>query len=153
MRRSDREVTNPAELADILRRANTIRLALHGEPYPYVVPLSYGFEVVDGTFLLYFHGAKQGRKHDLIAKNPHVCVEAGIMHHYAETPQGITTVYESVIGEGTAQRVKGGAAAKGLELLLAHCGYEGYECTQTDMDMTQVYQITLESITGKRREV
>ena len=153
MRRSDREVTNPAELADILRRANTIRLALHDEPYPYVVPLSYGFEVVDRTFLLYFHGAKQGRKHELIAKNPRVCVEADIMHRYAETPQGITTVYESVIGAGTARRVEGAAAAKGLELLLVHCGYENYAYDRADLDMTWVYQIALESITGKRREV
>jgi len=153
VRRSDREVTNPAELADILRRADTIRLALHDEPYPYIVPLSYGFEVENGTFLLYFHGAKQGRKHDLIAKNPRVCVEASIMHRYAETPQGITTVYESVIGEGTVRRVEGAAAARGLDLLLAHCGYENYACPQADMDMTWVYQITLESVTGKRREV
>jgi nitroimidazol reductase NimA-like FMN-containing flavoprotein (pyridoxamine 5'-phosphate oxidase superfamily) len=35
MRRSDREVRDFSEIADILRRADIIRLGLHNEPYPY----------------------------------------------------------------------------------------------------------------------
>ena len=34
MRRTDREVTGFAEIMGILRRADTIRLGMHGEPYP-----------------------------------------------------------------------------------------------------------------------
>lgn len=43
MRRSDREITDFNEIVDVLRRADTIRLGLHDDPYPYVVPLSFGF--------------------------------------------------------------------------------------------------------------
>jgi len=153
MRRSDREVTNLQEIIDILRRAETIRLGLHDESYPYIVPLSFGFEADNDGIAIYFHGAKEGRKHDLIAKDPHVCVEADIFHRYAETPGGITTVYESVIGFGTARRVDGAEAAKGLGLLLTHCGCGEYAYDQASFEMTWVYKIPLASITGKHREI
>ena len=153
MRRSDREVTGFNEITDILRRADTLRLGLHDDPYPYIVPLSFGYEAAEGRISLYFHGATEGLKHKLIKHNPHVCVEADIFHRYAEVGGGITTEYESFIGFGKAERVTGTQAAKGLDLLLEHCGYVGYSYTQAELDATGVYKITLESFTGKRRRI
>jgi len=151
MRRTDREVTSFADLADILCRADTIRLAMHDEPYPYAVPLSFAMETGEGTIVLYFHGAKEGLKHDLLARNPHVCVETDIFHGIAETPGGgVTTKYESFIGFGKAARVYGEEAAKGLDLLLARCGYKGYAYSTAALEATAVYKIMLESFTGKR---
>ena len=149
MRRKDREVTGFTDITDILRRADTIRLGLHNEPYPYIVPLSFGFEDVEGKITIYFHGAMEGLKHDLIAKNNNVCVEADIFHRYAD----VSTVYESVIAFGKAERVMGGEAARGVDLLLEHCGYAGYEYDRKELDITWVYKIELESFSGKRRFV
>ena len=149
MRRTDREITSFDEITGILRRADTIRLGLHGDPYPYVVPLSFAMEAGEGTIALYFHGAKDGLKHGLLAKNPLVCVEADVFHGYAETPGGVTTRYESVIGFGKAARVYGDEAARGLDLLLARCGYGGYAYDTAALEATAVYRIALESFTGK----
>lgn len=151
MRRSDREVTDFAELADILRRADTFRLGLHGDPYPYVVPLSFGFEAANGSMTLYFHGAKEGLKHDLIQRNPHVCVEADIFHRYAAVGDSITVEYESFIGFGKATRVTGDEAVSGLDALLTHCGFNGFAYDRAALDVTWVYKIELDSFTGKRR--
>ena len=153
MRRSDRQVTDFFEITDILRRADTIRVGLHDEPYPYVVPLSFGYEAMGGAITLYFHGATEGLKHDLIAKNPNICVEADIFHRYTEVPGSVTTEYESFIGFGTARRVFGEEAVKGLDLLLDHCGYSGFAYDRGALDVTAVYKITLDSFTGKRRFV
>ncbi|MDR1157908.1 MAG: pyridoxamine 5'-phosphate oxidase family protein [Oscillospiraceae bacterium] len=153
MRRSDREVTDFNEITDILRRADTIRLGLRDEPYPYVVPLSFGLETEDGKITLHFHGAKDGLKHDLIRANPHVCVEADIFHSYAEVSGSVTTEYESVIGFGTCELVSGDEAVKGIDLLLDHCGFGGFEYDLKVLDITAVYKVTLESFTGKRRFV
>ena len=153
MRRADREITAWPELVDVLRRADTIRLGLHDEPYPYVVPLSFGFEDCGGQIALYIHGAKKGLKHTLLARNHHVCVEAGIFHRYAEIPAGgLTTVYESVIGFGTAEIVEGETAMKGLELICSHCGFHGHVIDEAALAHVRVYRITLVSITGKRRK-
>ena len=62
MRIKDREITDLTKITDTLRRADTIRLGLYNGPYPYVVPLSFGFEADNGNITLYFHGAKEGLK-------------------------------------------------------------------------------------------
>ena len=160
MRRSDREITNFREIADVLRRADTIRLGLNGDPYPYVAPLSFGFEIIDGAagcIAIYVHGATEGFKHDLIARDNRVCVEAGIFHRYAEYMAGgapmLTAEYECVIGFGSAETVTGAEAEKGVGLILEHCGYPGFQYDKTALDAMRVYKFTLTSVTGKRRSL
>ena len=168
MRRSDREVTSLADILDILRRADTIRLGLcggkpapdvggksaasvDGANYPYVVPLSFGFEAVGDKIMIYFHGAGDGHKHDLLCSDDRVCVEADILHRYVRMPTGITAEYESVIGFGRASQVTGGEAVKGLALILEHCGFGGLAYDPAMLDVTAVYKVELATITGKRR--
>jgi len=151
MRRSDREVTGFTQIIDILQRVDTIRLGLHDEPYPYVVPLSFGFEARDRKITLYFHGATEGLKHNLIEKNPLVCVEADILHRYTAVGNNVTAEYESFIGFGKAERVTDDEAVKGLDLLLSHCGYDGFDYDRSVLDITWIYKIKLDSFTGKRR--
>jgi len=153
MRRPDREIKTWEELVDVLRRADTIRLGIHDDPFPYVVPLSFGFEDCGGQIALYIHGANEGLKHTLLDKNNHVCVEAGIFHKYDETDTGLTTEYESIIGFGTAAMVHGEDAVRGLNLICSHCGYHGYVYDTAMLSHMRVYKITLSSITGKRRFV
>ena len=153
MRRNDREVTDFTEITDILRRSDTMRLGLHNEPYPYVVPLSFGFEARDGKITLYFHGAMEGLKHDLIHQNPLVCVESDMLHKYTTVGNHLTAEYESFIGFGKAQRITGDEALKGIGLLLTHCGFDDFEYDRASLDVTWVYKIELDSFTGKRRKV
>ena len=87
---------------------------------PYVVPLSFGYEVRDGKVVLYFHGAKEGRKHEMIAKNPRVCMEGDLFHGYKDNGRGgVTCDYESFIGYGDCMLVSGEEAEKGIDLLMA----------------------------------
>ena len=153
MRKSKREIKSFDEIVDVLNRCDTIRVGLSGREYPYVVPLSFGFETENGKIIIYIHGAQEGKKHDLIARNNKVCVEADICHGFAKTEHSVTTVYESVIGYGTTEKVYGDEMIKGLCLLLAHCGYEGFPFDQSVTNILTVYKITLDSITGKRRTV
>ena len=153
MRRTDREIKNHDEMIDILRRADTIRLGIHNDPFPYVVPLSFGFEDCDGQIFIYIHGAAAGLKHTLLDKNKNVCVEAGIFHKYVKTNTGLTAYYESVIGFGTAEVICGEEAVKGLDLICSHCGYDGYTYDTSILSRMRVYKITLSSVTGKRNLV
>lgn len=150
VRRTDREVTDRGEIIDILRRADTIRLGVNGDPFPYVVPLSFGFEDKGGEIRIYFHGAKEGFKHTLLDQNNHVCVEAGILHRYAETETSLTCKYESVIGFGIAEVVEGDEAVRGMDLVCSHCGYDGFVYDTKALDHMKIYRITISSITGKR---
>lgn len=59
MRRKDREVQDRQEIFDILRRCDTVRIGIQGEKYPYVVPVSFGMEVVNDQAVVYFHCAQK----------------------------------------------------------------------------------------------
>ncbi|MDR2664830.1 MAG: pyridoxamine 5'-phosphate oxidase family protein [Oscillospiraceae bacterium] len=152
MRMSQREVKDLDRIADIVARCDTVRVAFFGEEYPYIVPLTFGYETVGGKLALYVHGAKEGLRHELAARNPNVCVEADIFNGYVKTRQGVTTAYESVIGFGTIELAGHADSVKGLDLMMAHCGQSGHSAERcVALGITSVYKITVERITGKIR--
>ena len=152
MRKADREIKDFNEIVALLGRCDTLHIGMTGENGPYVVPVSFGFEVVNGQIVVYFHGAKEGRKHDLLAKDPRVCVEASLMHGYRGTGNSVTADYESILGFGTAKICSDKEAAHGVTLLMEHCGYPNFDgSTCIAPGITRVYRIKLASVTGKRR--
>ena len=56
MRRTDREITDRQELLDVMARCDVCRLALNDESgYPYVVPLNFGPQGLEGGKHAGFH--------------------------------------------------------------------------------------------------
>lgn len=151
MRKKEREIKNFEEILEVIGRCDTLRIGIQDAPYPYIVPVSFGFSAEAGALVFYFHGAKEGKKHTLLAKNADVCIEADICHSFVKTGKSATCVYESVIGYGKAEIVTGQEAEKGIELLLAHCGFQDMAYNKKVLDKMYVYKITVENITGKRR--
>lgn len=152
MRRKDREVQDKREIFDILRRCDTLRIAMQGEKYPYVVPVSFGFEVAEGRVVLYFHCAQQGLKLERLKESPYVCVEGDRFIRAEKTAQGITARYESVIGFGKCCFVdETEEILHGLGLLMEHYGYSDYAVEQcAGLSKLLVGKIVLEEITGKK---
>lgn len=152
MRRKEREIQNRVEIFDILNRCDTIRIGMQGNEYPYVVPVSFGMEVVNDKAVVYFHCAQQGMKVDLLRANPYVCVEGDIFMQVEKTAHGITTRYESVIGLGECQILTDVDEIKhGLKVLLDHYGYYEYSLDGCmGMNHLLVGKIVLDQITGKR---
>ncbi len=152
MRRKDREVTDPGEVFDILRRCDTLRIAMRGEEYPYVVPVSFGAECVDGRTVVYFHCAREGRKLDLLRADPRVAVEGDIFIRTETTDHGITTRYESVIGFGECVFPEDEEEIRhGLRLICEHYGYAGYSLDHCRaLRFLYVGKIVLRELTGKR---
>ena len=152
MRRKDREVSDPKEVIDILSRCNTIHVGIQGDKYPYVVPLSFGMEVIAEKPVLYFHCARQGMKLDLLRQNPDVCVEAEIFMQIEKTAHGITARYESVIGFGRCTFLTDpDEIAHGLKLLTEHYGHYDYPLDRCrGLKYLNIGKIVLESITGKK---
>lgn len=69
MRRFNQQLTDE-ECIGILKKEPRGVMAMHGENgYPYAIPMDFYYE--DGK--LYFHGAKQGNKVDLLEKDHKVC--------------------------------------------------------------------------------
>lgn len=153
MRKQNREVTDFNEIVDIIERCQTIRIGMIDNNMPYIVPMNFGYKVVDGSIVFYTHGAKEGRKHDIIKINNNVFIELDICHGYVDLGKAVTCDYESVMGEGMMEMVEDfDEQVEGIELLLKHCKTEKYsakECAQ--MGITEVFKITLNNISAKRR--
>ena len=152
MRRKDREIQNSVEIFDVLNRCNTIRIGMQGDKFPYVVPVSFGMEIVNNKAVIYFHCAKQGLKVDLLRANPSVCVEGDIFIRVKKTEHGITARYESVIGFGECQLITDTDEIKhGLKVLLDHYGYHDYPLDRCmGINHVLIGKIVLDEITGKR---
>ncbi len=152
MRRADREVQDKREIFDILGRCDTVRIAMHGENYPYVVPVSFGMEVIDDKAVVYFHCAQQGYKLDLLREDPRVCVEGDILIRVERTAHGITARYESVIGFGKCELITDIDEIKhGLKVLLEHYGETDYPLNRcAGLEHLVLGKIVLTEITGKR---
>ena len=152
MRRKDREVREPEEIFDILNRCNTVRIAVQGDEFPYVVPVSFGAEMQDGKPVIYFHSAREGMKIDLLKASPAVCVEGDTFIKTEATDHGITTRYESIIGFGECRFLSDpDEILHGLKVLTDHYGYYDYSLESCrSLQYVFVGKIILDKITGKR---
>ena len=152
MRKTDREITDLNEIAGLIEGCDTLRLGFNDDGCPYIVPLSFGYELVDGAFVFYIHGAKVGRRHTLAQKEELVCVEADICKGYVTLQGGaLTADYRSFIGRGKIEALEGDEAVRALELLCRHCGFDTMPCTKAVVDMTCVEKITVKEFTAKQR--
>ena len=151
MNRKEREVTDFTEITDILERCNTIRLGLVNQGNSYVVPVSFGLDIVENKVVIYFHGAGAGLKAECISQNNQVCIEADIFYKVEPTKTGITARYESVIGTGIINKVDGEEKIYGLRKLVEHYGFDDYPIERCKgLNNTDVYKIVLTELTGKR---
>lgn len=153
MRRKDRE-TSFEDAVDILRGCPFVTVIFHDEPYPYAVPMHFGMASEGGMPVLYFHGAREGRKHSLLAMDAHVAF-SGVRFCRDIPPAGgvactAAAEFESVFGEGEMRAVKGSEAERGLRLLLAHSGMSG-ELSAAAVSRVCVLRLTVQGLTGKRR--
>ncbi|MCH5345411.1 MAG: pyridoxamine 5'-phosphate oxidase family protein [Acetatifactor sp.] len=126
MRRKDREVTDAMKITDIIRRCSCCRIGFYDDGEVYIVPLNFGYEIKDNAYVFYFHGAKEGRKIDLIHKSPNVGFEMDTDYAlYSRSENDIacnyTARFQSIIGNGIMNIVTElEEKKKGLSLLMEH---------------------------------
>jgi nitroimidazol reductase NimA-like FMN-containing flavoprotein (pyridoxamine 5'-phosphate oxidase superfamily) len=74
VKRKEREITDPAELRQILRKTNYVTIALCKDNDPYLVALNHGYD--EEKNCLYFHCATEGKKLVYAQANPKVWGQA-----------------------------------------------------------------------------
>ena len=75
MTKREFEITDQAQILQILDTAKVLHLGLAVDNEPYVVPMNYGYIVEDGKLVLYLHSAVRGKKLDMMKTNPKVFFE------------------------------------------------------------------------------
>jgi nitroimidazol reductase NimA-like FMN-containing flavoprotein (pyridoxamine 5'-phosphate oxidase superfamily) len=150
MRRTDKEITDPALINQIIERSQMCRLGLAKDNIPYVLPVSFGY---DGT-AVYFHTATEGRKIDFMTANDRVCFEfehgVELLRHDS-TPCKWSFSFQSVIGYGTVQELTElSEKTAGLNTIMKHYSGREWSFTAADLETIRVWRIGIESLTGKQ---
>lgn len=153
MKENNQIITDVQEIFRMLENCTTINVGINADEYPYVVPMTFGCAVEDEKLVVYFHCAGQGKKWELLHRDPHVCVEAHIYERVAsEEPGKITAFYDSVIGYGKACLIEDRfEKVDAIKLMLAHYDSSGFPATSCNgLKRVEVYRIVLDNVTGKR---
>lgn len=159
MRRKDREVTDSVKIEDIIKRCTCCRIGFHDEGDVYIVPLNFGYEVKDNTYVFYFHGANEGRKIDLIRKSPNVGFEmdtdfAVYATDEADTACNYTARFQSIIGNGIVSMVSEiEEKRRGLSLIMEHnTGEQEWKYDEKMVNAVAVFKLEITKLSCKEHK-
>lgn len=148
MRRSEKEILDRSQIEAIIQRAQVCRVALCDGSWPYIVPVNFGYS--GGA--LYIHSAHEGKKLDILRRNPNVSFEVDIDH--ALVPGDVacdyTFNYRSVVGFGSATVLRDTAEKrKGMNAIVGHYMSDDAVIPDAALAGVTLVRIDISSMTGK----
>ena len=149
MRKKEKAITDQAELDRILKEANVLHLSMCVDNEPYVVALTYTYQ--EGRF--YIHCAREGKKLDILRKNPRVCFQ--IEHDVQVAPSAKacawTMHYKSIMGTGRAEIVEEPEKVRaGLDIFMSRFAEPPYEYVDKAVALTTLIIVHVEEMIGKQ---
>ncbi len=155
MRRKDREITDIAQIEEIIGKAIACHVALVDGSMPYIVALNYGY-VSGNPPKLYFHCAMEGKKLDVIAKNNNACFQVDINPELvvAEKACGFSMNFQSVVGYGKIYRVDSEQEKiEALNCIMKHyTGKDDFEYNPKVLTAIVILRLDIDEMTGKQKK-
>lgn len=160
MRRSDRAVTDEAEIVALLDRAAIGFVATCSDQQPYIHINLFWLDA--STRTVYFHTALEGRTRQNIERNPQVCFSVAEMGRLlpADTALEFSNEYSSVCAFGAARVIRSEAEKRrALQGLLdkyfpdLQPGQDYRPMTNGEIERTAVFAIEIDAWSGKRESV
>lgn len=154
MRRKDREITDLDQIVEIMRKCAICRIAFFDKEYPYIVPLNFGLQYKDNSISLFFHGATEGKKIELIKANKKVCFEMDCNHELvtADKACNYSMNYESVIGYGHVDILDADEKRSAMDaLMMQYAKGMNFTYGEKELEAVTVFTLTVDSVTGKHR--
>ncbi len=160
VRRKDRAVTDEKWIVDLLNRAPFGVMATVWEGRPFTVARNFAYD--PEKHAVYLHGAQKGRTYDNVQAGDRVCLNVSEMGRLlpAARAMNFSVEFSGVVIFGRVSLVTDADEAKhGLQLLsdkhFPHLepGKDYEPVTDTDLKVTAVYRIDIESWSGKQKKV
>ena len=155
MRRSERAMTDAAQIEAFIRQEQIMRIAFYDHGEIYIVPLNYGYICENGEYTFYFHGAQAGRKYTLSLENPAVGfeIDGGYALIASETACGHYAAYMSVIGNGVLRLIEDEAEKRtGLQAVMRQATGRGdWDFPAAAVSKTAVFRLDVTKMSCKAR--
>ena len=157
MRRQDREVTDNEKIKEIIKTCDYCRLGLNDNGKVYIVPLNFGFTEKNGKYTFYFHGARTGRKLDIIKQNNYAGFELDTNHKiYTKGDKACdyTARFQSIIGNGKITIIENSdeKIKALLELMKHNTGKIEWEFDERMVKAVCVFKLEVEEMSCKEHE-
>ena len=155
MRRKDREVLDEVKIDKFIRNCDCCRIGFYDKENNevYIVPLNFGYSHVDNKRVFYFHGAKEGRKIDLISKTKKVSIEMDSNHELivGKMVCNYSERYQSVMGTGLISFVedKDEKIAALNEIMFQSTGKKDWDFPEPMLNGVAVFKIEVTSLSCK----
>ena len=154
MTRREKQVSDIGEICAILDRAKVVHIGMIDGDRPYVVPMNYGYTLIDGELTLYLHGARSGRKLDVLRANPKVFIEidTDLVSFEGEVACKYGMSYSSIMGEGIAEIVEDAEGKKqALSVIMKTQTGKDFEFDDKLVSVVTAIRIRVSEFSAKRR--
>lgn len=153
VRRKDREITDRSKIIDIMHHCDCCRLGLVDHNEAYIIPMNFGYDIIDEQIFLYFHCANEGRKIDLLPKQSVVSFEMDTKHQLTGGKSGcdFSFLYQSIMGTGIVKEVSDtDGKIYGLQRIMAHYTNKAlWEFNDKILSVTKVLRLSVETLSCK----
>lgn len=152
MRRKDREVNEFETIKQIIAECDTIRIGLSDGKYPYIVPLSFGYEINGEQICFYVHGALAGRKYELMKKNGVCSFEMDCAHklELIYEKKDVTMRYKCLMGTADIELLEGEDKQKAMDIIMnRHDETSDFEYNRGAVNGTMLAKLTVTEYSGK----
>ncbi len=152
MRRKDRQISKKEEIIEIIKNASTVTIGLNDNGLPYMVPVNHCYYSKNDKDFIAFHGAREGKKHDLINQTNKASF---LIYHDDGVSEGLgfetTNYYRSIMGSGKIEVVEDFKIKQEvLSNLLKRFGVnEELKFTDRLLEMTAVMLVEIEELSAK----
>ena len=156
MTKRERQVTDEAQILQILDAAKVLHLGLSVNDEPYVVPMNYGYMMEEGKLVLYLHSAVRGKKLDMIRANPKVFFELDCdrVSFEGKVACQYGLAYSSVMGRGTARIVEDVEEKKqAMSILMKTQTGKDFSFEDRLVSIVAVIRIDVAEYTAKHRPI
>ncbi len=152
MRRKEREITDRAEMDQILASGKVMYLGLADQNIPFVVPVFFAYDGI----AVYFHSAKAGSKIEILKRNPKVCFVVSTDQGIIESDKAcdFEARHRTVIGVGEAHFVEEESEKiQVLDKIVALFTSNRFEYPKNNLRQTAVVRIEIESMKAKKHGI
>ena len=154
--RRELEITDIEKIRYILDKSLVAHVGMVDGDEPYVVPMNFGYIMEGDKLTIYLHGARKGRKIDVLRANPKVFfeMECDLQPFEGDVACRYGMAYSSLMGKGKAVIVED-VEEKKLALSAVMKTQTGKDFVFEDkmVSFVNIIRIDVDSYTAKHRPI
>lgn len=148
----DREIHNMAEIEEIINKTDVCYVAMSIDNEPYVLPFNFTYE----DKIIYLHSAPDGKKIDILNKNPKVsiafCPTHELFHRHENVACSYAMKYQSVVIQGEVEFIDLFDEKISImnKIMKKYTGRDDFKYNEPAVKNVKIFRVKTTEIKGKR---